>query len=216
MKSSLACVLALPALVACSSTPDPEPSGFLGEGYAALELDRETGNLMYVKDGADLGRYSKVMLDRVEVWVDTEDRYRGASWMDVRRVAELFGTAMRTALEGGYPVVEEPGPDVLRIRLAVTGVQADVDGYSTRENLGYGDPDTADTISETGTNLDIEAISIEADFLDSVSEERLVAAVVRRSASPTKGETSWDAVREIFRQLAQRVRLGLDGAHTGN
>ena len=112
--------------------------------------------------------------------------------------------------------MDEPGPDVLRIRLAVTGVQADVDGYSTRENLGYGDPDTVDTISETGTNLSIETISIEAEFLDSVSEERLIAAVIRRSASPVKGETSWDAVNEVFRKMAQRVRLGLDRAHTEN
>ena len=89
------------------------------------------------KDGADLGVYTKVMLDRIEVWIDTEDRYKGASWMDVRRCAELFDEAMRQALADGYPFVDAPGPDVLRIRLAVTGLQADVDGYSTRENLGW-------------------------------------------------------------------------------
>ena len=135
---------------------------------------RTRGNLTYRKDGADLGLYSKVMLDRVEVWIDTEDRYKGASWMDVRRCAELFEDAMRQALADGYPLVDEPGADVLRIRLAVTGVQADVSGYSTRENLGYGDPDTVDVISTTGTELDIETISVEADFLDSSTEERPV------------------------------------------
>ena len=85
MKPVLASLLALLVSSACASTPDPEPSGFLGEAYADLKLDRETGSLVYRKEGADLGRYSKVMLDRVQVWVDTEDRYKGASWMDVRR-----------------------------------------------------------------------------------------------------------------------------------
>ena len=136
--------------------------------------------------------------------------------MDVRRVAEMFDAAMRTALGSGYPIVDEPGADVLRIRLAVTGVQADVDGYSTRENLGYGDPDTVDEISKSGTKLDIEKISIEAEFLDSSTEERLLAAMVRRSTSRSKDETSWDAVAEVFRQLAQRVRLGLDRARAGD
>jgi hypothetical protein len=206
--------LALVALGACSSTPDLKPSGFLGNGYADMQVDPDTGNLTYRKDGADLGAYSKVMLDRVEVWVDTEDRYKGASWMDVRRCAEIFGEAMRQALADGYPVVDAPGPDVLRIRLAVTGVQADVEGYATRANLGYGDPDTVDMISTTGTELDIETISIEADFLDSATEERLFAAVVQRSSKATKGETSWQAVEESFADLARRVRAGLDGARS--
>jgi len=200
----------------CRSTPDPEPSGFLGSGYADMRLDAGTGNLTYRKDGADLGVYSKVMLDRVEIWIDTENRYKGASWMDVRRCAELFDQAMRQALADGYPLVDEPGPDVLRIRLAVTGLRADADGYSTRENLGYGDPDTVDTISATGTQLDIETISIEADFLDSSTEERLFAAVVRRSARAAKGETSWQAVEAAFADMAQRVRAGLDKARSGS
>ena len=212
MKAFYPLALALVVTTGCRSTPDLNPSGVLGNSYADMKLDADTGNLTYRKDGADLGVYTKVMLDRIEVWIDTEDRYKGASWMDVRRCAELFDEAMRQALADGYPFVDAPGPDVLRIRLAVTGLQADVDGYSTRENLGYGDPDKVDVISTTGTQLDIETGSIEVDFMDSSTDERLFAAVVRRSARPSKGETSWQAVEETFADMARRVRSGLDEA----
>lgn len=214
MHSSLPLALVLLfAAAGCSSTPEPQPSGFLGDIYAEMKVDPNTGTLLYRAQDADFDAYSKVMLDRVEVWVDMDDRYKGASWMDVRRCAELFGESMRAALADGYPIVEEPGPDVLRIRLAVTGLQADVEGYSTRANLGYGDPDTVDQVAATGTALDIERITVEADFVDSSTDERLVATLVQRSANPTAGETSWEVIESVFQRMAQRVREGLDASH---
>jgi len=100
----------------------------------------------------------------------------------------------------------------LRIRLAVTGVRAEVDGYSTRANLGYGDPDRVDQVAADGTALDIERITVEADFVDSTTDERLVAAMVQHASHPADAQTSWQAVEEVFRNLAQRVRAGLDSS----
>lgn len=206
---------ALLGAAGCKTTLEHHHSGFLGDAYADLRTDSATGNQEYRSPNADLSRYDRVMIDPVEIWMDPETRYRSVSWSDIRRCARAFEQALREALAGRYPIVDTPGPDVLRVRAALTGVQPRPTGYSTRENLGYGDPDTVDQVREQGTGLRIEAVTVEAEFLDSATGERLFAAVERGKARDEGDRTSWDAVSRIFAGWAQRLRAALDAAHGG-
>ena len=119
-------------LVGCAAT---------GSGTAAPDMTEEGLKKVdvkgidaaYVRPGATLGTYKRIVLDPVQVafskdWkpektgsylpLSNEDRER------IRRdLAELFTTTFSEVLQkGGYPVVSESGPDVLRVTAALTDV----------------------------------------------------------------------------------------------
>ena len=195
----------------CRSSSGPTTSGFLGHDLSGFELREQTGAWVYVRPGADLSGYDSVLLDDVQVWMSPETRHRGVLWSDIRRYAHAFDGELRAALEG-YAIVTEPGPTTLRLRVALTDVEPNVRGYSTRENLDYGEADGSGEV----TRLSVRAVAVEAEFQDSQSGERLIAALARRSSDADRTDgTSWEAVRGVFAGWARAVRRVLDGTEAG-
>ena len=194
--------------VGCAG-PDWKPSGFLGSDYS--EFSTQSGSLIYRRPGRSLAPYDKVLLDRVEIWLDDESRTDLVPWPEVRLYAETFQEALENTLGDDYPLVDEPGEGVLHVRVALTDVEVDGRGYATRENLGYGNAATVDDIAFETTRLRVKGIAVEAEFLDSVTGERLVAVLARRS-SGSGGK--WDAVQEIFARWAQGIRQALDDSRS--
>ncbi len=97
------------------------------------KIDVRGVDAAYVRPGAGLGAYKRILLDPVQVafskdWnpdetgshlpLSNEDREK------IRRdLAELFVTTATEVLEkGGYPVVTEVGPDVLRVTAQLADV----------------------------------------------------------------------------------------------
>ena len=62
------------------------------------------------------------MLDPVVIWYAPHAEYRGISPSELKEVSDYFERSILSALEVRYPVVTEPGPFVLRVRAAITGV----------------------------------------------------------------------------------------------
>lgn len=101
--------------------------------------------LVYLRPGADFRGYTKVILDPTEVafeknWKRDYNSSQASSSMevsdkDIARMADEgrkgAGEILRKAYTaGGYPVVGDPGPDVLRVRTAlidITVTSPDVD-----------------------------------------------------------------------------------------
>jgi len=99
----------------------PPPSGFLAD-YTRLQpaTDRE-GSWIYMKKG-DFRSYTKVYIAPIEVWVSPSSQYKGIQPDVLKTVTDNFRNALTKALEPDYHVVDQPGPGVLRLRGAVTGV----------------------------------------------------------------------------------------------
>lgn len=94
-------------------------------------------DLVYLLPGADFRGYSKVMLDPVEVafqknWrrdyntsrVGVSDRVAERELQEVIEEARkgADGAFAKGIAKAGYPVVSEPAPDVLRLKIAVLNV----------------------------------------------------------------------------------------------
>ncbi len=102
----------------------PAFSGFLGDYSGFQESDRVKGAWIYTKAGmsiTDLGKYNKVILDPVVVYGGSDDVFKDIDQAQLQQAADDFHATLASTLGSDYPVVTEPGPDVLQVRTALTG-----------------------------------------------------------------------------------------------
>lgn len=182
-------------------------SGFLGD-YSALQPDpTHPGTLYYEKPGLDWAHYTKLMLDPVIVHYAPGAEERQIDPEELETLVQYFREAVIEKVQDAYPVVDEPGPDVLRIRAAVT----DVIPANPTANVA--------AAVAVGIPLDMGGASIEAEFLDSVSQERIAALVDQKAGSHLDfigGFTRWGHVKGAFSKWAKELRSSLDEVHPAN
>lgn len=100
-------------------------SGFLSkETYAKLKPvpDRE-GVMNYLDKSTDFRPFRKIYFEPTEVYLVPNPEYKGMPREALARMTGSFQQSFRTALAQEYVIVTQPGPDVLRVRSAITGVQ---------------------------------------------------------------------------------------------
>lgn len=138
--------------------------------------------------------------------------------VDPQELAELAGflrDEVIAALSEGdaYVVVEEPGPGVLQIRAAIT----DVVPVDPKKNLGATAVGMAAGVGLLLPRVDLGRTSIEAEFLDSQTGERLVAVVAekkgKRFGGKVKGAKTWGDVKAAFKNWSKGLRERLDQVH---
>ncbi|MBW1759792.1 MAG: DUF3313 domain-containing protein [Deltaproteobacteria bacterium] len=190
-------------------------SGFL-EDYPTFTADKDRpGALIYHKAGAELKKYTKIMLDPIEIWYAKDSKYKGISPDDLKTLADSFRQVIIAELEPDYPVVSKPGPDVLGLRLAITDVHV---ARKKRGLLGYTPVGLVVTTGMhlAGMRISLQNASIEGEMLDSQSYERLGALIDRGAASPTEKEkkaASWEEVEKTLKFYAKRLRGRMDAEH---
>ena len=187
-------------------------SGFLDD-YSMLKADPDRkGAMIYRKDGADLSKYSKIVIAPVEIWYDPKTKYKGISPDDLKLLADSFRELLVKQLEPDYPVVGSAGPDVLWVHMAIANVsmkkkKRHLLNYTP---IGFGLYTLKDV---AGANIKLENAVIEAELLDSVSGERLGALVDSQKATAKKGKASWKKLEEALTFYAQRFRARMDAEH---
>ncbi len=220
MFSSCLIGLSFLLLLGCSNTPAPKPlefSGFL-ENYSGLRpAPDESGAWTYRKPGVDFRFYTKVMLDPLVIWPSRHSNYRGMDPNVAWRLAYAFKDRMHQALAGGYRIVKQPGPGVLRIRTALTDVVLQRPGVKSPGPLIPLANDIVLHASEkvSGMNVLAGEAAIEAEALDGQTYERLAAFVEKRVNSRvvlTNAKDSLGPILEIFTYWTKRFRQRLDEA----
>ena len=189
-------------------------SGFLKD-YPKFKPGKEGGvDLIYLKENVDFKSYDKIMLDHVVFYFSKDAKYRGIHTNELQELADAFHKAMADALKDGYPLVEEPGSGVLRIRCAITDVVA------TRLFLS-----TDTTVTSKGLEIKrsmtkdytpVGGASMEMDFLDSLTNGRVAAAIDTKAAGEyevVKGLKKWGHAEDTFEFWAKKLRKWLDEVH---
>jgi len=210
----LAALLVLtPAFAASSSELDEAMS------VDGLQKVKVKGlDLAYARPGASLAGYSKFKLDPVEVafhkdWdpkktgsnskLSTQERENIRSGV-AKIVDEEFVKELQA--KGGYPVVKEAGPDVLRIRANVV-------------NLYVNAPDTMTAGRSRTYTVSAGEMTLFAELYDSETGE-VLARIVDRSEARNSGMMSLSnsvvnasEARSVAANWARILRNGLDKAH---
>ena len=119
----------------------------------------------------------------------------------------------------GYEVVEEPGPGVARIRVAITEV---VPVRPTMNTLTTWVPQmrlmSGLVGAATGSNFFVGQIGMEAEFIDAESGERLAAKVSKQAGKKyvpftdrtAKTASKWGQIEQAMDYWAQQLRKRVD------
>ena len=98
-------------------------SGFLSDYSKLRPVEGVSGTYRYIDSSANFRSYTKLMIDPVQIVMTPNPEYKGMQPDAMKRMTDAFRMEFVGAVASGYQVVNQPGPDVLRIRLAITGVQ---------------------------------------------------------------------------------------------
>ncbi|MFA5198962.1 MAG: DUF3313 domain-containing protein, partial [Candidatus Omnitrophota bacterium] len=194
--------------------PHVRMSGFLSD-YSQLHHGKKgQAEFNYRNTGVDLNKYNKVILEPVQIWAakDESSALNDLSSDEQQLLVNYLYVALYNALSTDYSMVNEPGPDVMRVRCAITEAHADSpvrDILSTVTPAGLGISYAKKFI--TGTHSGVGVVSIEGELLDSVSGQRLAAVVDRRAGTKSLlgKPTRWGDVQDAFNFWARRMQTNL-------
>jgi len=207
--------LLLAALVlagcAASGMKDVKTTGFLSD-YSQLKPGGEDrAALLYIKSGVDFKHYDKIMFERVTVMLSPEADNKGFDPALLKELTDYYQKALLDAVKDGYQVVDQPGPDVLRVRAAITEVKPSKPVANTMSTiLPVGWVVAGATKVASDDNVGTGEAGTEFEVLDSMSGERLAAAVDRRQGGKMAFRGKWTDTKDAFDFWAKRFRERLD------
>ena len=216
----VALALAL-ALASCAQTRArrgaPEHGGFLGD-YSQLEK-REgfPASEVYHSPNATWVKYDSIQLDSVTLWA-TEDRETFTD-EERQRLTDVLYEALYEELSEQFRMAESPGPRVLRVRAALTQARGANVPLRTMTTVV---PQLRTASTAVGLAADVAytvgSATVEAEVLDSVTNERLAALVDERAGTKalisTRTFRTWGDVEVVCQYWARQaarnlVRLGV-------
>lgn len=174
------------------------------------KVERSKFQTAFVKPGADLGPYSKVILQPAVLRylrsapgaVTLSDKHK-------ERLLTLFNEALETSMKQStkFRIVSEVGADVLDVHVELVDVVVTAPASTQAGDIAF--------VVSPG------AMTLLVELADSRSEEVLVRVADRRSAQ-TAGDSlqrsgsaaNWNEVKMLFRRWANLVRRQLDTVDT--
>ena len=174
--SSLVSSLVLPALIlfgGCAADYKVAPSGFLAEEtYASLDDGEFQDHLVtWSNEAVDVEDYRAFLVDPIELRIDDDADARDMTVQKKTELAEYFHGQVVDFLGADHAIVEAAGPDVLRVRIAVTDVRKAVVALNIHP---------ATSIAGFG----LGAAAMEAEVTDSMTGDIVFAMMGGRRGSP--------------------------------
>jgi hypothetical protein len=194
-------------------------SGFLGD-YSKFHEGPEGGPILfYEKEPDALRGYRKFIIDPILIYFKPEAKGFAVDPDKLDKLSDTFRNAVIEELEkgGAYQVVEEPGPGVAHVRIAITDVKPVRMGAGGKTGTIIG----GSILIFPGAgllfpNLSTGEAGIEAEVLDTVSNERLAAVIDHKSGRRffnIRGALTWGDVKKAFGMWARQFRQYLDDLH---
>ena len=221
MKKSIGTALALMitfalALSVTSCASAQKNTGFLGDNYKKLEPGPEgTLKMRWIKPGYDFTKYKKVMLDSVVFYFAPDSEDKGIDANVMKELSDSFNTELVNAIKDKYPIVNEPGPDVIRWRIALTGIKQSrpvISGFSSvMPPLLAANAVTKVT---TGAWIGSGATGAESMVLDSMTNEVIGLGQDEQTAGFTERFSKYGSANEAFKYWATRMRAIMDVVQT--
>lgn len=160
----------------------PPPTGFLGNDYSLLtppaEGTDQKAMLRYVNPSVNWGSYNKIMIAPVTFWAADDSKVSAA---DQQALCDYAYGVFRKDLGKNFIIVNQPGPGVLKLSVAMTDATSAV---PVLRSISVVVPQarllSAIKMAATGTYAFVGSAQGALKLNDSISGELLAAAVDKR------------------------------------
>jgi hypothetical protein len=212
-----AVVLATGLLAGCQGTHQArtvDPSGFL-KNYSQLQEGKDNQALLvYINPRTNFARYKGILLDPVKLYAAQGSLLMDASPETRQGLVNYLDAEIRRELAGPFYFATKPGPGVMRFRTAITDAQGSMVAMDTISSVvPIGLAVSVLKSGLTGAHSGVGSCSIEFEAVDSVTGQRLAAAVDKRVGDKFTGNfdkfDQWHAVTDAFDYWAALLKTRL-------
>jgi hypothetical protein len=211
IKAGLYAALAITivSLAACSSSPKlmtekiPE-SGFLPNYKVMQPVDNTPKDIRawrYLKPGLFISSYTAVMIE--PVYLNQREYTKEITPEVIVQTKKILVEAIRQAVSrrGDIKIVNQPGPGVLRVAVAITGAEISADGLRPWNFTPISLAANANTYA-AGVNSRTPALVMENRITDSQSREFIAGDMVAVQGEPFRlGSSSVGAFQDMTKRI---------------
>lgn len=190
--------------------------------------ERFAGDLVYYPEDIlqRLPNYDSLMVDEPVIFIADNSDYKGFKASDLAAISDMVRKSFAKGLSGqpvsigNFKVVEEPGPNVLYVRLALKDVYVKKEkrGLLSYTPVGIVAHGVSDMASDAVDKTNLIELKVEAEMRDSQSGDVLFAAILDRGHRKNKKEhqkeeqAGWDVPGAVSEKLGRRLACRLDNA----
>ncbi len=203
-------------LAACAGTQPIENSGFLGgpEAYAKVKTQGRAVDKIWINPGTDFKKYNKIMLDEVVFYLKNNSESKAIHPEDIKELTKAYHAAFVSKLGNEYSLVKTPGPDVLRVRIAIVDIVPSNRALDTITTvLPVGLAVSLVKSGTTGAGTGVGQASMEFELLDSETNQVLAMGKDTYIGSKLNMEAKvekWGYTEAAFEYWAESLKKGLD------
>ncbi|GEM_PF-597005 len=217
---------------ACSTTTTPEPNliervqgttptlqapeGFFGNDTSLLKPGKNPQALLYyVNPKAQWTQYHQVLLEPVQFW---DSANSDVSADDQKMLTEYLYNQLKQDLEKNFTLVNQPGPGVLTVQVAIISASAATPGMRSISQV-VPQLHALNTLQSlaTGSLAFVGSAEGAMKFTDSQTGELLAAAVNKRLGGgnvEAAAQIKWGDAENIMQFWAQQISNRLANATT--
>lgn len=204
-------------LASCATTYQTrgvKPSGFLKNPEQLQEGKKGQALFVYVNPEADFTKYKKILMEPVVAYASDDSKLAKLPEDERKPLLDYLDATMREQMGKDYELVSSPGPDVMRMRVAMCdgkGAKVVLNTVTTILPIGL----AVSTLQRlaVGTHSAVAQTHVEMELLDSQSGERLAAAIDERAGRKITLRfdkfSKWEHVRDAFDWWAKHARARL-------
>ncbi|WDE96043.1 DUF3313 domain-containing protein [Lentisphaera profundi] len=209
MKKQIIALLFSALFLGCASkiADEDEYSGFL-KSYKYLqemEASDQVDVLAWTSDNFKKGKFHSILLDPVAIYpaIPSKD---DMSKSTVKIMLDHFNSALQSELSKTVKLADTPGPGVARLRIAITSVDKTIKDYKW---YSYS-PITFVVTSAgelTGLRDKVVVLNVEAELVDSITNEAQLAAVRKDFGLPIDGDDQipMDSIKKTIDKWAKNI-----------
>ena len=200
-------------LVSCTSTGQLHKakfSGFLGD-YSQLHAgEGDQAQQVYIRPNVPWKIYNKVIIDPVVVYAVEDSALGKLPPEQLQSLVDYLEAALNEQLAKNCKIVKEPGPGIMRLRVALTDAEA------SRQVIGVISSLTPPGIAisalkkvATGKPTGTGTARVEMEIVDSATGQRLAAGIDAQAGNKRDflgNLNKWDDARDAFDGWAEKLQ----------
>jgi hypothetical protein len=188
-------------------------SGFLSD-YSMLRRGEEGQAIsVYWNEQADFNSYTKILIEPVTIWATPDAELDKVPAEERQELANAFHQVLQDTLSEDFELVQVPGLNTIRLRVALTEAIASNPALDTISTyVPQARTITAILTLGSDTKAFVGGARAEGEARDAATGVLLAAGIDRKSGTKALGGNtldSWGDVRKAFEVWAERFRDNL-------